>query len=205
MKVILLDTIEKLGNAGDVVNVKSGYARNYLVPRKLALYATPANMKRLTVIQENLKAEEEKKVAALKVLAEKIASTKLAFVRKVDEQGSMFGSVSEHDLANALKEEGVDVHRSTIALERHVKTLGEHTVEVKLHREVLASLSFIVKAENAEEFAVELPAEPAVELEAEPEVEPIVEPETPETEDATEEEIEQETQPTEEPAAEIEE
>ncbi|NLO43921.1 MAG: 50S ribosomal protein L9 [Candidatus Cloacimonetes bacterium] len=204
MKVILLDTIEKLGNAGDVVNVKSGYARNYLVPRKLALYATPANMKRLTVIQENLKAEEEKKVAALKVLAEKIASTKLVFVRKIDEQGSMFGSVSEHDLANALKEEGVDVHRSAIALERHVKTLGEHTVEVKLHREVLANLSFIVKAENAEEFAVEVPAEPAVELEAEPEIEPIVEPEIPETEDAVEEEIEQETQPTEEPAAEIE-
>jgi len=95
MKVILLEIIENLGNPGDVVNVKRGYARNYLVPRKLAIYATPANMKRLTVIKENFQAEEEKRIAALKVLAEKIASTKLTFVRKFDEHGSMFGSVSE--------------------------------------------------------------------------------------------------------------
>lgn len=198
MKVILLETIEKLGNPGDVVNVKRGYARNYLIPRKMALYATPSAMKRLDTIQANLKAEEEKKIEALKVLAEKIASVKLTFVRKMDEQGSMFGSVSEHDIVNALKEHGVDVHRSAIMLERHIKLLGEHTVEVRLHREVLTNLSFMVEAENAVEVAEvagivgEEVVEPA----------PIAEPEAIETDEP---EAETEIEPSEEPATEIEE
>lgn len=214
MKVILLEIIENLGNPGDVVNVKRGYARNYLVPRKLAIYATPANMKRLTVIQESFKAEEEKRIAALKVLAEKIASTKLTFVRKFDEHGSMFGSVSENDLANALKAEGIDVHRSMILLERSIKAMGEQNVEIRLHREVIASLDFVIEAERVkgeEEEAAEAVAEPVAEPEI-PEVEETEEAqetaeteETVETEEVVEEETEQETQPTEEPAAEIEE
>jgi len=147
MKVILLENIEKLGDKGEVVNVKRGYARNYLVPRDFALYATPYNMKRLGTIQEELKVAEEKKIAELKNLAEKIASTKMTFVRKVDEHGSMFGSVSENDIVNALKEEGVEVHRSTVQMEHHIKELGEHTVHVRLHKDVVANLSFVVQAE----------------------------------------------------------
>jgi large subunit ribosomal protein L9 len=108
MKVILLEHIENLGKKGEVVNVKRGYARNYLIPREYAIYGTPANMKRLGSIQDELKLAEEKKLAELKNLAEKIASIKLTFVRKVDEQGSMFGSVSENDIVSALKEQGVE-------------------------------------------------------------------------------------------------
>ncbi len=221
MKVILLEIIENLGNPGDVVNVKRGYARNYLVPRKLAIYATPANMKRLTVIKENFQAEEEKRIAALKVLAEKIASTKLTFVRKFDEHGSMFGSVSENDIVNALKAEGIDVHRSMILLERSIKAMGEQNVEIRLHREVIASLDFMIEAERVKGDEIEEAAEAEAEAVAEPETEATDEPETPEVEEAEEapetaeaeetveeevaEETEQETQPTEEPAAEIEE
>ena len=147
MKVILLENIEKLGNQGEVVNVKRGYARNYLIPRDFALYATPYNMKRLGSIQEELQAAEEKKISELKNLAEKIASIKLTFDRKVDEQGSMFGSVSENDIVHALQAEGVDIHRSAVQMEHHTKELGEHSVHVRLHKEVVADLSFVVQAE----------------------------------------------------------
>lgn len=147
MKVILLEHIENLGKKGEIVNVKRGYARNYLVPRDYAIYGTPANMKRLGSIQDELKVAEEKKLAELKNLAEKIASIKLTFDRKVDDQGSMFGSVSENDIVIALKEQGVEVLRSAIQMEHHVKELGEHTVQLRLHKEVLANLSFVVSVE----------------------------------------------------------
>ncbi|HQB98443.1 MAG: 50S ribosomal protein L9 [Candidatus Cloacimonadaceae bacterium] len=147
MKVILLENIDKLGNRGEVVNVKRGYARNYLIPRDYALYATPYNMKRLGNIQEELKVAEEKKVAELKVLAEKIASINLTFVRKVDENQSMFGSVSENDIVHALKEMGVDIHRSTVQMEHHIKELGEHSVPIRLYKDVATSVNFVVQAE----------------------------------------------------------
>nr|HPM04758.1 50S ribosomal protein L9 [Candidatus Cloacimonas sp.] len=88
MKVIMLQNIEKVGKQGEVVNVKRGFARNYLTPRGYAIYATPANLKNLDVIKNKLAVEEEKMLAELKNLAEKIAATKLVFVRKVDEHGS---------------------------------------------------------------------------------------------------------------------
>ncbi|MDI3503614.1 MAG: large subunit ribosomal protein [Candidatus Cloacimonadota bacterium] len=147
MKVIMLENIENLGSKGEVVNVKRGYARNYLVPRAYALYATPENMKRLSSIQEEFKAEEEKRLDELKKLAEKIASVKLTFVRKVDEHGSMFGSVSENDLVTALKEQDIEVHRSSILMEHHVKELGEHSQAIRLHKDIVANLNFVVEAE----------------------------------------------------------
>ncbi len=151
MKVILLENIEKMGNKGEVVNVKRGFARNYLVPRGYALYATPGNMKRLGTIQEELQAAEEKKVGELKELAEKIASVKLTFVRKVDEHGSMFGSVSDSDIVTALKAQDVEIKRSNVQMEHNVKELGEHSLPVKLHKEVVADLSFVVEAETEAE------------------------------------------------------
>ncbi|HRX77045.1 MAG: 50S ribosomal protein L9 [Candidatus Cloacimonetes bacterium] len=147
MKVILLEHIENLGKKGEVVNVKRGYARNYLIPREYAIYGTPANMKRLGSIQDELKLAEEKKLAELKNLAEKIASIKLTFVRKVDEQGSMFGSVSENDIVSALKEQGVEIQRSSVQMEHHVKELGEHKLQLRLHKEIQVDLNFDVTAE----------------------------------------------------------
>nr|MDK2851137.1 large subunit ribosomal protein [Candidatus Cloacimonadota bacterium] len=147
MKVIMLENIEKMGNQGEVVNVKRGYARNYLIPRGYALYATPANMKNLGKIQQDLKEAEEKKIGELKNLAEKIASVKLTFVRKVDEHGSMFGSVSENDIVTALKEQGIEIHRSNIQMEHHIKETGEHSLPIRLHKEVVTNLNLVVNAE----------------------------------------------------------
>jgi large subunit ribosomal protein L9 len=159
----MLENIEKLGNKGEVVNVKKGYARNYLVPRAFALYATPANMKRLVTIQAELEADEEKKLLELKKLAEKIASVKLTFVRKADEHGSMFGSVSDNDIVIALKGQDIDILRSNVQMEQHIKELGQHTLQIRLHKDVVADLSFVVEAEAKAEAEAEVTAEAEVE------------------------------------------
>lgn len=148
MKVILIEHIENLGAKGEVVNVKRGYARNYLIPRAYAIYATPQNMKRLSAIQEELKASEEKKLAELKVLAEKVASVKLTFIRKVDDQGTMFGSVSANDIVHALAEQELQVQRSMVQMEHHLKELGEHSVQIRLHKDIVTDLAFAIVAET---------------------------------------------------------
>jgi len=148
MKVILLDHIEKLGNKGELVNVKRGYARNFLIPRKLAIYATPLNLKKLGSIQAKLAQEEEIRMNELKNLAEKLRSASLVFVRKVDENEHMFGSVSETDLAAELKNQGFDIHKSLIHMDKHIKELGESRVLVKLHKDIVVELKVTVNKEE---------------------------------------------------------
>ncbi|MDD4310018.1 MAG: 50S ribosomal protein L9 [Candidatus Cloacimonetes bacterium] len=148
MKVIMLQNIEKVGNKGDVVNVKRGFARNYLTPRGIAIYATPANLKRLNEIKGKMAEDEQKMLGELKKLAEKIASTKLAFVRKVDEHGSMFGSVSENDIVHALQEKDITIHKSTLGMDKHFKELGEIALPVRLHKEVSCTLTIVIEQEQ---------------------------------------------------------
>lgn len=148
MKVIMLQNIEKVGKQGDVVNVKRGFARNYLTPRGYAIYATPANLKNLDIIKNKLAVEEEKMLAELKILAEKIASTRLVFVRKVDEHGTMFGSVSELDIVNALHEQGVTLHKSALGMDKHYKELGDISVPVRLHKEISTNLNIVIEQEQ---------------------------------------------------------
>ena len=158
MKVILMNHIEKVGKKGDVVNVRRGFARNYLVPRELAIYATPQNMKRLGSIQAKAAEEEERIVAELKKLDAKIRKLSLVFVRKVDENDHMFGSVSETDISAALQEQGIEVHKSQIIMEKHIKSLGESSVPVRLHRDVLSEVQVTVEKEQKE--AEQAAAEP---------------------------------------------
>ncbi len=176
MKVILLSYIEKLGNKGDVVRVKRGFARNYLIPRRLAIYATPRNMKQLGAIQNQAAEEEAKLVAELKILDGKIRNLKLVFARKVDESDSLFGSVSELDIVNELAAQGIEVHKSAVQLEKHIKDLGEITVPIRLHREIMSELVVIVEREGGEVQ----PEPPAVETveEEEPTPAPETEPES---------------------------
>ncbi|MDD2228797.1 MAG: 50S ribosomal protein L9 [Candidatus Cloacimonetes bacterium] len=148
MKVIMLKNIEKVGNQGDVVSVKRGFARNYLTPRGYAIYATPTNMKKLSEIQGKFVEDEQKLLAELKNLAEKITAAKLVFVRKVDENGSMFGSVSENDIVHALSEKGITLHKNTLGMDKHFKELGELSVSVRLHKEVSCTLSFVIEKEQ---------------------------------------------------------
>lgn len=193
MKVILLNHIEKLGKKGEVISVKRGFARNYLIPRDLAIYATPQNMKQLSTIQNQAAEEEEKLVAELKKLDAKIRTLSLVFVRKVDEHDSMFGSVSETDIVNELAAQGVTVHKSTVLMERHIKSLGDTVVQIRLHKDILSELKVLVEKEAKEGVVEEQIATPAVTEEPAP-----VEPELPaEAEAALPETETEEPKPTE--------
>ncbi|NLH92620.1 MAG: 50S ribosomal protein L9 [Candidatus Cloacimonetes bacterium] len=192
MKVILLNHIEKLGKKGEVVSVKRGFARNYLIPRKLAIYATPQNMKHLSAIQNQAAEEEEKLIEELKKLDAKIRTLSLVFVRKVDEHDSMFGSVSEIDIVNELAAQDVNIHKSAVLMEKNIKSLGETVVQIRLHKDIVSELKVLVEKEARDEAVEEQVAAPAVD-ESTP-----VEPEIPAEPDAVAEVVEtEEPKPTE--------
>lgn len=174
MKVILLNHIEKLGKKGEVVSVKRGYARNYLIPRDLAMYATPQNMKHLSAIQNQAAEEEEKLVAELKKLDARIRALSLVFVRKVDEHDSMFGSVSETDIVHQLAAQDVNVHKSVVLMDKHIKSLGETVVQIRLHKDIVSELKVLVEKEAKEEAGEEQVVAPEAVEETSP-----VEPELP--------------------------
>jgi len=136
MKVILIDEIRGLGTRGDVVNVKDGYARNYLLPKNLAREATPGNLK--SIEQERKKwsllAQKEKEVAAQ--AAESVKGTKVVVQKRVGENGQLFGSVTSNEIADALNAKGLNVDKRRIELAHPIKSLGTHDVEVRLHRDV---------------------------------------------------------------------
>ena len=138
MKVILIDEIRGLGGRGDVVSVKDGYARNFLLPKNLAREATPGNLK--AAEQERKKwaalASQEKGAAAQ--LAEKINGMKLAVRKRVGDNGTLFGSVTANEIADALAAQGVEVDKRKIELSHPIKSIGEHKVDIRLHREVSA-------------------------------------------------------------------
>ncbi len=173
MKVILLNHIDKLGKKGEVVTVKRGYARNYLIPRDLALYATPQNMKGLTDIQSKAAEEEERLIAELKKLDDKIRNIKLVFVRKVDENEHMFGSVSETDISHELAEKGVTIHKSAVIMEKHIKTLGETQVQIRLHKDIISDLHITVEKEGKDQEAIIEENQAQVEEVVIPETEPV--------------------------------
>ncbi|HEY8134015.1 MAG TPA: 50S ribosomal protein L9 [Thermoanaerobaculia bacterium] len=140
MKVILIDEIRGLGTRGDVVNVKDGYARNYLFPKNLAREATPGNLK--SVEQERKKwallAVKEKEAAAK--AAEVVKGTKVTVQKRVGENGQLFGSVTANEIADALNAKGLQVDKRRIELAHPIKSLGTHDVEVKLYRDVTAQI-----------------------------------------------------------------
>ena len=140
MKVILIDEIRGLGTRGDVVNVKDGYARNYLLPKNLAREATPGNVK--SVEQERKKwallAQTEKDAASK--AAEAVKGTKVTVKKRVGENGQLFGSVTPNEIADALNAKGLQVDKRRIELAHPIKSLGTHDVEVKLYRDVTAQI-----------------------------------------------------------------
>ncbi|WP_427451654.1 50S ribosomal protein L9 [Litorimonas sp. WD9-15] len=138
MEVILLERVEKLGNMGDVVSVKPGFGRNFLLPQEKALRATKANLARFEAEREYLEqrnAENRDKAAAD---GEKLDGTKVILIRKAGDTGNLYGSVSARDIAEHLEDKGVK--RNMIVLENPIKTLGLHGVKVKLHPEVLVDV-----------------------------------------------------------------
>jgi large subunit ribosomal protein L9 len=144
MKIILLDDVTALGRRGDVRDVTDGYARNYLLPQKLALLATAANLKNL----EGIKARHESRANKLKADAETqaqlIETLHFTQARQASDEARLFGSVGRADIAAFLSQNGVEVERRRIGLEEPIKTLGEFSVPVRLHPEVTAQLKVSV-------------------------------------------------------------
>ena len=138
MEVILSQRVPSLGNVGDVVRVKSGYARNYLLPKKLACLATPANMKRM----ELQKAKQAELYASEKTAAEDLArrleKLSCTVTVEVNDLEKMYGSVTEADIVKALADEGIDIDKKAVLLEAPIEALGIYEVNIKLHPEVMA-------------------------------------------------------------------
>lgn len=147
MDVILRNYIEHLGERGQIVKVADGYARNYLLPRQLALPATDANRKRIDRERKGVETREAEERATAQALANRIGDLELTIVRKVGENDQLYGSVTNADLADALAKHGVEIDRRKILLADPLKSIGEVQVPVKLHREVTAQLKVKVAKE----------------------------------------------------------
>jgi large subunit ribosomal protein L9 len=147
MQIILQEDVEKLGHRGDVVTVKPGYARNFLLPNKLAVEATPGNMKALERIRGALAKKTATELDAAKKQAELLTGVTVKFTRKTGENDQMFGSVTTGDVADGLKAQSFEVDKRQVQLAEPIKTLGEFPVTVKVFRDVTAEIKVIVEKE----------------------------------------------------------
>ena len=136
MEVILRQGIENLGKPGDVVKVKNGYARNYLLPHGLAYEATPGNLKRIQLERDRLEAAENGRRSTAQELATKLEQVSLTFSARVGDEGKLFGSVTASDIAQQLEAQGHHVEKRQIELHEPIKSLGVYRVPVRLHADV---------------------------------------------------------------------
>ena len=136
MEIILRQAVESLGHPGDVVTVKNGYARNFLLPRGYAFEATPGNLKRIAAERSRLEAAENERRDGASDLAKKLEEVQLTFSARVGEEGKLFGSVTSADIAEQLAAQGFNIERRLIDLHEPIKALGVYRVPVKLHADV---------------------------------------------------------------------
>ena len=147
-KVLLREDVDDLGARGEIVRVRAGYARNYLLPRKLAVEATAGNVKGIEAERAALLKKEAKERSTAEGQSQQMASLVLEFKRKAGEQGALYGSVTSMDIAEALHEHGYEIDRHRIHLREPLKRLGDFTVPVRLHREVTIDLQVKVAPEG---------------------------------------------------------
>ena len=148
MQIILQEDVEKLGNRGQVVEVTEGYARNFLLPRKLALEASPGNMKRLEKMRAAFAKKEAVEKGDAQKLAELLASVSLEVARKSGESDQLFGSVTAADVSDALAAQGYTIDKRKIQLAEPIKLIGNFEIPIRLHREVVANVKLAVKKEE---------------------------------------------------------
>jgi large subunit ribosomal protein L9 len=148
MEVILREDVSSLGHRGDVVKVAEGYGRNYLLPRQLAMEATPANKAVIDQMKASSVRRSAKEKAEAEQLVTQLNTVALVFERRVGENDHLFGSVTSADIAQELAAKGFNVDRRKIQLEESLKSTGEFHIAVKLHREVTAHISVTVKGEE---------------------------------------------------------
>jgi len=148
MKVILMENIDTLGHIGDIVKVAPGYARNYLIPKGLAAEATTKNAKALEHAKRQMEYKKNKVLEQARQLAARIEAASLVLAHQAGEEGKLFGSVTNMELAEKLQAQGIEVERKKIVLAEPIKQLGEYSVVVKVHPEVNANLKVnVTKAE----------------------------------------------------------
>jgi large subunit ribosomal protein L9 len=148
MEVILREHVDKLGRRGEIVKVADGYARNYLLPRKLALPATPGNKVQVERQRAKFEAREAEDRAAAERVAAKLASLDLVISRRVGETEALYGSVTAVDIAEAIAEKGFELDRRKLQLDEPIKRLGEFEVAIRLHRDVTGTVKVRVVAEG---------------------------------------------------------
>ncbi len=149
MKLILREDVPNLGKGGQLVEVKPGYGRNYLLPRGLAVVANPRNLREIEHQKQVAAAKAAKMRASAEALAKRLADTPVSLKRKVGEQDKLYGSVTAMDIAEALGQRGLSIDRRSIDLAEPIKTVGEFEVPVKLHHEVVGKVKVTVEAEEA--------------------------------------------------------
>jgi len=150
MEVILREHVDNLGKRGEIVKVADGYARNYLLPRKMALLATDGNKKQIEREREKFEAKESDERKVAEAIVARMAGVEITIARKVGENDVLFGSVTSADVAAALGEKGFEIDRRKLQLPEPIKKLGEFDVPLKLQRDVVATVKVKVVAEGAQ-------------------------------------------------------
>jgi large subunit ribosomal protein L9 len=202
MEVILLERVEKLGHIGDVVHVKNGFARNYLLPNKKALRANEANRKVFEANRARIEAENAEKRAGAETEAKSVEGKTVQLIRQASNVGHLFGSVSARDIVEALDREGAKVTKSQVVLDRPIKNIGMHDVKVALHPEVSVTVHVNV-ARSPEEAELQAQGIDVIQAMFEEQAAPIAAEalaEEPEAEEAAAEEASAEEAPAEEEA-----
>jgi large subunit ribosomal protein L9 len=148
MEVILRQHVENLGNRGDVVKVAAGYARNYLLPRKLALVVTDENRRQIERERKVAEVREAEEKSQAEALAQRLTQLEIEIARRVGENETLYGSVTSADIVHALAARGFEVEKRRVVLHEPLKALGETTVPIKIHREVTAQVKVRVVAEQ---------------------------------------------------------
>jgi large subunit ribosomal protein L9 len=156
MKIILKEDFSELGHIGEVIKVADGYARNYLIPKGIAVNATSGNLKQFESMKEAILKKQAKFKESADELCKSLAAVKLTYTRKAGDDNKLFGSVTNKEIAASLKEKGFEIDRKAIHISEHVKHLGDFNFSVKLHKEVIAELTAtVVKEAEAGEKASE--------------------------------------------------
>ena len=151
MEVILREHVDNLGDRGEIVKVADGYARNYLLPRKLALPATEGNKKHVERERKIVESREAEEKGQAEAIAARLAAIEITIARRTGETEQLYGSVTSGDIADFLKGKGFEIDRRKLILPEPIKLIGEHTVPLKLHREVTVPLKIKVVKEGASE------------------------------------------------------
>jgi len=148
VKVILTQDVDSLGLGGEIIEVARGYARNYLIPKKIALEATEDNIKRTETQRRNIEIKRVKLKEDAQKIKERLAGVVITIAQKAGEEDKLYGSVTSMDIADELEKQGISVDRRKVILDKPIKSLGEHSVSIKLHPQVTASINVKVVPEQ---------------------------------------------------------